>query len=66
MQIAPREMRFSHLLKHAFHGGCLDAQGPRMLQRNAFDAGFLKPCNRQKKEHWRSGERHGTARHRVH
>ena len=62
----PAQMRFSHLLKHAFHGGCFDAQGPRMLQRDAFDAGFLKPRNRQKKEQWRCGERHGTARHRVH
>ena len=32
MQIALRKRRFSHLLKHAFHGGCFDAQGPRMLQ----------------------------------
>ena len=37
-----------------------------MLQRHAFDAGFLKPRDRQKKEQRRSRERHGTARHRVH
>jgi len=52
MQIAPRKKRFSHLLEHAFHGGCFDAQGPRMLQRDVFDAGFLEPRNRQKKEQW--------------
>ena len=53
MQTALRKRRFSHLLKHAFHGGCFDAQGPRMLQCDPFDTGFLKPRDRQKKEQGR-------------
>ena len=53
MQIAPREMRFSHLLKHAFHGGCLDAQGPRMLQAMPSTPASSSRRNRQKKEQGR-------------
>ena len=53
MQNALLKRRFSHLLEHAFHGGRLDAQGPRMLQCDPFDTGFLKPRDRQKKEQGR-------------